>query len=94
MEIAITGLSKTWTKFKPNKEQIRKIRERILTEYWKDLKPQLEEKYGVKITSGRAIEKPTPGTSSKKEPKAPGTQFSGNFNAALVDPILIIQSPD
>ena len=33
MEIAITRLSKTWTKFKPNKEQIGKIRERILTEY-------------------------------------------------------------
>jgi hypothetical protein len=33
MEIAITGSSKTWTKFKPNKEQIGKIRERLLTEY-------------------------------------------------------------
>jgi hypothetical protein len=39
IEIAITGSSKTWTKFKPNEEQIGKIRERLLTEYWKDLKP-------------------------------------------------------
>jgi hypothetical protein len=72
IEIAITGLSKTWTKFKPNKEQIGKIRERLLTEYWKDLKPQLEEKYGMKITDRQAIEKPISGTSSKKEPKTSG----------------------
>jgi hypothetical protein len=39
IEITITGSSKTWTKFKPNKKQIGKIRERLLTEYWKDLKP-------------------------------------------------------
>ena len=31
-----------------------------------------------------------PGTSSKKKPKASGTQFPGNFNTTLVDPILII----
>ena len=47
----------------------------------------------MKITSGRAVEKPMPGTSSKKEPKVSGTQFPGNFNTALVDPMLIIQSP-
>jgi hypothetical protein len=93
VEIAITGSSKTWTKFKSNEEQIGKIRERLLTEYWKDLKPQLEEKYGVKITGGRAVEKPISGASSKKEPKASGIQYPGNFNAALVDPILMIQSP-
>jgi hypothetical protein len=46
----------------------------------------------MKITSRRAIEKPIPGTSSKKEPKASGTQFPGNFNTILVNPILIIQS--
>jgi hypothetical protein len=44
----------------------------------------------MKITSRRAIEKLMPGTSSKKEPKASGIQFPGNFNTALVDPILII----
>ena len=36
------------------------------------------------------MEKLMPGTSSKKEPKASGTQFPGNFNTALVNPILII----
>jgi hypothetical protein len=39
------------------------------------------------------MEKPMPGTSSKKEPKVSGTQFPGNFNTALVNPMLIIQSP-
>ena len=47
----------------------------------------------MKITSGRAMEKLMPGTSSKKKPKASGTQFPGNFNAALVNPMLMIQSP-
>ena len=56
-------------KFKPNKKQIKKIRERILTEYQKNLKSQLEEKYNIKITSRQAIEKLIPGTSSKKKPK-------------------------
>jgi hypothetical protein len=46
----------------------------------------------MKITGGRAIEKPISGTSSKKEPKASGIQYPGNFNTTLVDPILIIQS--
>jgi hypothetical protein len=39
------------------------------------------------------VEKPMPGTSSKKKPKVSGTQFPGNFNTALVNLILIIQSP-
>ena len=39
------------------------------------------------------MEKLMPGTSFKKEPKISGTQFSGNFNIILVNPILIIQSP-
>jgi hypothetical protein len=39
------------------------------------------------------MEKPMPGASSKKEPKVSGTQFPGNFNTALVNPMLIIQSP-
>ena len=47
----------------------------------------------MKITSRRAMEKLMPGTSSKKEPKASGTQFSRNFNTTLVNLILIIQSP-
>jgi hypothetical protein len=47
----------------------------------------------MKITSRQAIEKPISGTSSKKEPKASGIQYFGNFNTTLVDPILIIQSP-
>jgi hypothetical protein len=47
----------------------------------------------MKITSRQAIEKPISGTSSKKEPKVSGTQFPGNFNTILIDPILIIQSP-
>jgi hypothetical protein len=48
----------------------------------------------MKITSKQAIEKPMPGTSSKKKPKVSGIQFPKNFNIALVNPILIIQSPN
>ena len=48
----------------------------------------------MKITSRQAIEKLIPGTSSKKELKISGTQFSGNFNTILVNLIFIIQSPD
>ena len=48
----------------------------------------------MKITSKQAIEKLISGTSSKKKPKVSGTQFPRNFNITLVDPILIIQSPD
>ena len=47
----------------------------------------------MKITNRQAIEKLIPGTSSKKKPKIFGTQFPGNFNTILVNPILIIQSP-
>jgi len=44
----------------------------------------------MKITSRQAIEKLIPGTSSKKELKISGTQFSGNFNTILVNLIFII----
>jgi hypothetical protein len=44
----------------------------------------------MKITSRQAIEKLMPGTSSKKKPKVYRTQFPGNFNTILVNPIFII----
>jgi hypothetical protein len=48
----------------------------------------------MKITSKRAIKKPILGTSFKKKFKVSGIQYSRNFNITLVNPILIIQSPD
>jgi hypothetical protein len=68
-----------------------------MTERWKGLRPKLEQKYGLKLNnSGRAVVKLSSSASTKREPKESNSGsigYPGNFNAALVDPILIIQEP-
>jgi hypothetical protein len=68
-----------------------------MTKHWKGLKPKLEQKYGLKLNnSGRAVVKLSSGASTKREPKETNSgsiRYPGNFNATLVDPILIIQEP-
>jgi hypothetical protein len=68
-----------------------------MTKRWKGLRLKLEQKYGLKLNNlGRAVAKLSSSASTRKEPKESNSGsvgYPGNFNAALVDPILMIQEP-
>lgn len=81
VEIAITGSTKRRMHYKPAAEYKQAIITRLNKPAWKDLKEKLEKKYNRKIEN------------LESGPEKSSTKYPGSINAAVIDPMLMMQGP-